>query len=161
MEPQAVPFQLLDPAPLPPRRRKAVNSDTFWSLMDRWKVSEDRALSLIGHNDAGSNWVRRERPRFALSDQQAQVVSCLLEIDLTLTVAGVGEDQLHRRIAQPSTCGESPLGALGRCDPRRAAAVLWCLNQSVRGLRCPRKPRPSKTTGKRRMGQLSEQMDRF
>jgi hypothetical protein len=68
---------------LPPERQKDLNCETFWKLMDRWRVPTDRALTLIGH-DA----------------EQAKVVSCLLEIELTLVVAGAG--RARRKRAAPA-----------------------------------------------------------
>jgi hypothetical protein len=66
---------------------------------------------------------RGDRPSFSLSNEQAQVLSCLLEIDLTLTVAAVREHQ-HRRKRVWSVAGENlPLDAMGRCDASRAAVV--------------------------------------
>src|SRR5207247_775210 len=41
------------PVPLPSHRRAVLTSDTFWSLMNRWKVANDRALSLIGYRHRG------------------------------------------------------------------------------------------------------------
>jgi hypothetical protein len=89
-------------------------------------------LRLIGYGDQREGAVGTEKPSFALSEQQAQVLSCLLEIDLTLTVAGVREDLLHRRNASRSIiAGHSPLDALGECDPTRAAVILWCMSRVV------------------------------
>jgi hypothetical protein len=139
MEAHGVPSRILTPQPLPPRRRQALTSDTFWSLMQRWKVPNDVALGLIGHDAERNGPVRDAKPSFALSDQQAEVVSCLLEIDLTLAITGVREDRLHRRDASSAMAGSSPLDALGRCCPKRAAAVLWFLNQSVQDFRCQSK----------------------
>jgi hypothetical protein len=137
MEPDRVPSRILAPGPVPPARRSALTCDTFWSLMDRWKVPKRRALALIGHRNGDSRSVARGRPHFALSDEQAKLLSCLLEIDLTLTVAGIAEDRLHRKNTSPLMAGDSPLDVLGRCDPRQAATVLWSLNSGSdqRGLR--------------------------
>ena len=70
-----------------------------------------------------------ERPSFPLSDEQAKVVSCLLEIELTLTVAGAGRARSRKRSRTPAH-EILPLDAMGRCDPSRAAAVLWSLNRT-------------------------------
>jgi hypothetical protein len=73
--------------PARPQRQKNLNCDTFWKLMDWWNVPTDRALTLIGRD--AEPVAEAERPRFPLSDEQAKVVSWLLEIELTLRVAGV------------------------------------------------------------------------
>jgi hypothetical protein len=107
-----------------------LSSETFWALMDRWHVPTDRALALIGHDGTPRQSEKADRP-FSLSNEQAQVLSCLLEIDLTLAVAAVREHQ-HRRNGVPSAAGENlPLDAMGRCDVSRAAAALWSTNQAT------------------------------
>ena len=129
MQPHDVPPQLLHPEPVPLDRRQSLSSTTFWALMDRWKVPSSRALCLIGHRD------RRDgcgKPKFRMSEEQAKVLSCLLEIDLTLAVTGLQEDRLHKPSPAQSLAGASPLDAMGECDPSRAAVVLWSLNQVAR-----------------------------
>jgi hypothetical protein len=102
--------------------------------MDRWHVPTDSALALIGYDGTPGQSERVGRPSFRLSNEQAQVLSCLLEIDLTLTVAAGGEHQ-HRRKGVPLAAGENlPLDAMGRCDASRVAAALWSTNQAT-GLR--------------------------
>ena len=83
MQPHDVPPQLLHPEPLPLCRRRSLSSATFWALMDRWKVPTERALRLIGHDDWRG---RSDKPKFGMSEEQAKVLSCLLEIDLTLAM---------------------------------------------------------------------------
>ena len=114
-------LRVLHPGPVPAERQKDLNCDTFWKLMDRWKVPTDRALTLIGRD--AEPVAEAERPRFPLSDEQAKVASCLLEIELTLTVAGAGRARSRTRGLTP-THEILPLDAMGRCDPSRAAAVL-------------------------------------
>ena len=89
----------------------------------------DRALTLIGRD--AEPVAKTERARFPLSDEQTQVVSCLLEIELTLAVAGVGRARPRNRSPAPVE-GALPLDAMGRCDPSRAAIVLWSLNRTGR-----------------------------
>ena len=126
MKADGVPSRILRPEPLPPQRQKDLNCETFWKLMDRWEVPTNRALALIGHD--AEPVAKTERPSFPLSDQQAKVVSCLLEIELTLTVAAAGRPQ-HRKRTAPAN--ESlPLDAMGRCDTSRAAIVLWSLSRA-------------------------------
>ena len=59
----------------------------------------DRALRLIGYE--GRRLGELGRPEFEMSEEQARVLSCLLEIDLTLVVMGFREDLLHRRSDSP------------------------------------------------------------
>src|SRR3954471_24349251 len=88
MEPHGVSPRILHPEQLPSERRRDLSCDTFWRLMDRWEVPTDRALTLIGRDAVPV--AKTERPSFPLSDEQTKVVSCLLEIELTLALAGVG-----------------------------------------------------------------------
>ena len=71
-----------------------------------------------------------------MSEEQAQVLSCLLEIDLTLTVSGMPVDRLHRKIRSSRIDETSSLDAMGRCDPGRAATVLWELNEANPKMLC-------------------------
>jgi hypothetical protein len=96
--------------------------------MDRWKVPTDRALTLIGCDPEPIDDAHRRN--FALSDEQARIVSCLLEIDLTLAVASVHDRRDSRRKASVLVTGNLPLDAMGRCDLTRVAAVLSCLNRT-------------------------------
>src|SRR5690348_7142776 len=90
------PPKIPEPRALPPARRRALNAAKFWMLMDRWKVSTAGALKLIGM--AGGTSADR-RPNFSLSDRQAEVLSCLLEIDLTLTLTALAGGKHGRRRA--------------------------------------------------------------
>jgi hypothetical protein len=128
MKAHGVPRRVLHPEPPPPERQKELNCGTFWKLMDRWDVPTDTALTLIGR-DAEPTAKTERRPSFPLSDEQAKVVSCLLEIELTLAVAGVGRGRHGAGSPAPSN-GTVPLDAMGRCDPSRAAMVLWSLNRT-------------------------------
>jgi hypothetical protein len=114
-----VPGPIPGPQTSPPERQKDLNCETFWKLMDRWHVTTDQALNLIGRNP--EPMTATGRPRFPLSDEQAKIVSCLLEIELTLAVAAAG------RVPSRVTV---PLASMGRCDPSRAAMVLWSLNRT-------------------------------
>jgi hypothetical protein len=64
------------PERVPEPRRRALSSDKFWALMDCWDVPTERALSLIGRKSSSV------REGFRLSDEQAEVLSRLLEIEL-------------------------------------------------------------------------------
>jgi hypothetical protein len=126
MKADGVPSRILRPESLPPQRQKDLNCDRFWKLMDRWEVPTVRALTLIGL--AAEPTAKTERPSFPLSDEQAKVVSCLLEIELTLAVAALGAR--HRKQSPVSEDKTLPFDAMGRCDPSRAAIVLWSLNRT-------------------------------
>jgi hypothetical protein len=127
MEAHGVQSRILHPEPLLRERQKDLNCNTFWKLMDRWQVPTDRALTLIGRDAEPA--AKTERPSFRLSEEQAKVVSCLLEIELTLVVAAVGRTRPRNRSRAPAD-GNVPLDAMGRCDPSRAAIVLWSMNRT-------------------------------
>jgi hypothetical protein len=127
MELHDIPPRVLHPEPLSSQRQKDLNCETFWKLMDRWEVPTDKALTLIGF--AAEPTAKTERPSFPLTDEQAKVVSCLLEIELTLALAGAGRGQ-HRKESPARSNGTVPFDVMGRCDPSRAAMVLWSLNRT-------------------------------
>ena len=84
---QRVPERVLRPEPLSPERQRALSTDVFWNLMHRWQVPTTTALRAIGY--CPSERHKDERPDFRLSEDQAKFLSCLLEIDLALTLAEV------------------------------------------------------------------------
>jgi hypothetical protein len=71
------------------------SSAIFWSLIDRWRVSDEQALELISYE--GKLPTIGRRPRFRLSAEQARTVSALLEVDSALVAAGIDRAWLHRR----------------------------------------------------------------
>jgi hypothetical protein len=71
------------------------SSAAFWSLIDRWRVSDEQALELISY--AGKLPTTGRRPRFRLSAEQARIVSTLLEVDSALAAAGIDPVWLQRR----------------------------------------------------------------
>ena len=93
--------------------------------MDRWNVPTDRALRLIGYE--GRHLGEQGRPEFQMSEEQAKVLSSLLEIDLTLTVAGL-RNRLRGRSHSSAMDGACALDTMGHCEPSRTAKVLWSLN---------------------------------
>jgi hypothetical protein len=129
MEAHGVPSRILHPEPLSPQRQKDLNCEIFWKLMDRWEVPTGRALTLIGRDTEPVT--ETGRASFSLSDEQAKVVSCLLEIELTLAVAALGRAR-HRKQSPVSADRTLPFDAMGRCDPSRAAIVLWSLNGTAK-----------------------------
>ena len=137
------PLRILNPEPLPENRRSVLTSARFWALMDRWNVPTDRALNLIGYE--GRRLCEQGRPMFQMSEEQAKVLSCLLEIDLTLTVAGLRNDRLRGRSHSPAMEGACQLDAMGHCDPSRTAKVLWSLNRVAECV-ATRSERPSAQT---------------
>jgi hypothetical protein len=71
------------------------SSAAFWSLIDRWRVSDEQALELISYE--GKLPTTGRRPRFRLSDEQARIVATLLEVDSALATAGIDPVWLQRR----------------------------------------------------------------
>ncbi|MBO1081668.1 hypothetical protein [Roseomonas haemaphysalidis] len=67
------------PEPAPHPASAGLTSNRFWALVDRWPLSDLEALQLIGH--AGGLTQKGTRPRFKLSDQEAEVISAMLAID--------------------------------------------------------------------------------
>ena len=99
------------------------SSATFWSLIDRWRVSDEQALELISYE--GKLPTTERRPRFRLSSEQARTVSAMLEVDTALAAAGIDAAWLHKRSDQIL---RSPL------DLMRAGAmdeVLHALTQTT------------------------------
>jgi hypothetical protein len=98
------------------------SSVTFWDLMDRWDVSDDQAMELVGYE--GKLPTTDRRPRFRLSTKQVRIVATLLEVDSALATAGLDPSWLHKR---SGTGSRSPL------DLMRAGAmdeVLRSLTQA-------------------------------
>jgi hypothetical protein len=85
----------------------------FWSLIDRWRVSDEQALELISY--AGKLPTTGRRPRFRLSAEQASIVATLLEVDSALAAAGIDRVWLQRRLSD-----EMPRSPL---DLMRAGAI--------------------------------------
>ena len=94
--------------------------------MDRWKVPAHQALTLIGHDSETIDDIQRRD--FAMSVEQARIISCLLEIDLTLAVVSI-LDRRHRGRKGP-VAANLPLDTMGRPDLTRTAVVLWSLNRT-------------------------------
>ena len=68
--------------PVPPPSASQVSSTVFWSLMDRWGVSDLDALALLGH--AGGLTQKGTRPRFKLSKAENEMMAQLQDIDAAL-----------------------------------------------------------------------------
>jgi hypothetical protein len=99
------------------------SSATFWNLMDRWNVSNDQAMELVGYG--GKLPTTDRRPRFRLSNEQALIVATLLEVDCALATAGLDPSWLHKQSGKGS---RSPLDLIraGAMD-----AVLRSLTQAA------------------------------
>jgi hypothetical protein len=59
----------------------------FWSLIERWRLSDEQALELISYE--GKLPTNNRRPRFRLSAEQARLVATVLEVDSALATAGI------------------------------------------------------------------------
>jgi hypothetical protein len=99
-------------------------SATFWSLIDRWHVSDDQALELVGYD--GKLQTSGTRPRFKLSPAQEQIVSTLIEIDNALAAAGINTAWLRKK---DGSTGRTPLdlmraGAMDKVLPLVTAAAF-------------------------------------
>ena len=67
--------------------------------MDRWRVADETALRLLGHE--GGLTLQGKRPRFALTSEQAHRLTNLLAIDRLLTDL-FGEDAAWLKCAHRS-----------------------------------------------------------
>jgi outer membrane biosynthesis protein TonB len=100
--------------------RAGLSSGTFWSLVDHWQLPDLEALRLIGH--AGGLTQKGTRPRFKLSDSEAEVVAAMHALDATLAQLGL----------DPATWLSVPL----RPDPFRGAAPRDIIRKGrLQGLR--------------------------
>jgi hypothetical protein len=117
------------------------SSATFWSLIDRWRVSDEQALELISYE--GKSPTTGRRPRFRLSAEQARTVSALLEVDTALATAGIDTTWLHERSDQMP---RSPLDLMraGAMDEVLRSLTQATLQASVaragKPKRSPRRP---------------------
>jgi hypothetical protein len=64
-------------------RHQTVSSIMFWSVMDRWGVSDLAALQLLHHQ--GGLTRKGTRPRFRLQGEEAEMAGRLSEIDQSLS----------------------------------------------------------------------------
>jgi hypothetical protein len=97
-----------------------LSSGTFWSFVDHWQLPDLDALQLIGH--AGGLTKKGTRPRFKLSDSEAEVVTAMRSLDDTLAQLGL----------EPAEWLSKPL----RTDPFQGAAPLDVIRQNrLQGLR--------------------------
>jgi hypothetical protein len=104
------PLELDEPEGIKPaaRNHATLSSAVFWSLVDRWKLSDLDALQMIGHE--GGLTKKGTRPRFKLSSSESEIVSAMRSLDATL-------EQLR---LDPAQWLLAPL----RPDPFRSASPL-------------------------------------
>ena len=96
------------------------SSAVFWSLIDRWRVSDEQALELISYE--GKLPTTERRPRFRLSAEQARTVSTMLEVDSALAAAGIDLAWLHRQSGAGGSTGQD----VADIHPRRLhEPVRW------------------------------------
>jgi hypothetical protein len=94
----------------PPR---PLSSTAFWSLVDRWAVTDIDALRLLGH--AGGLTKKGTRPRFRLAGAEAEMAMLLRTIDEALTTMGVApRSWIASPIAEAPFKGATPLALLMR-----------------------------------------------
>jgi hypothetical protein len=97
---------------------KPLSSATFWDLMARWDVPDDKALDLIGYAGGGPGRKRR----FRLSVGQAQRLSAMLEIEVALTTSGLGASWLQTQ--SPRLRRQTPLQRIQAGHAREVMRAL-------------------------------------
>jgi hypothetical protein len=92
---------------------KPLSSTVFWSLVDRWAVTDPDALRLLGH--AGGLTKKGTRPRFRLAGAEAEMAMLLRTIDEALTTMGIApRSWIAAPIAEAPFKGATPLALLMR-----------------------------------------------
>ena len=108
------------------------SSGDFWSLMDRWRITDLNALTLLGH--AGGLTQKGTRPRFKLSAAEDEMMAQLQDIDRAL--AGLELDPaawLRRPIADAPFRGAEPISFLmQRHGPAASEVQSYILEQGLR-----------------------------
>jgi hypothetical protein len=118
LSPEAAPTD--DAKPAARATHAGLTSGTFWSLVDHWSMADCDALQLIGHG--GGLTKAGTRPRFKLSDGEAEVVAAMRSLDTTLAQLGL----------DPAKWLAAPL----RPEPFRDATPLHVIQQGqLQGLR--------------------------
>jgi hypothetical protein len=94
----------------PPR---LLSSTVFWSLVDRWALTDLDALRLLGH--PGGLTKKGTRPRFRLAGAEAEMAMLLRTIDEALTTMGTEpRNWIAAPIAEAPFKGATPLALLMR-----------------------------------------------
>lgn len=104
---------------------RVLSARQFWDLMQRWRVSDQAALLLIGY--PGNIGRASKRPRFRFSTRQQRLSAYLPEIDAALPAAGKDYAWLHRTVAREPFAGRSPVRLISETGAAGAAAVLRML----------------------------------
>ncbi len=96
-----VPRRPPPPPPPPAPAGSGITTKSFWPLMDRWGVSDETALRLLGH--PGGLTSTGKRPRFTLTPEEATRLEYLTEIgnSLELMFGDAGEWLRQRTSALP------------------------------------------------------------
>lgn len=104
---------------------------TMQQLAGHWDIPLARVGEIVGVDLAQPD----RRQRLSLSQEQARLLGCLREIDLTLVVLGSDERAwLKRRSRARAFSGRAPLDCIKPGDPGSAFAVHHVLLQRCRRL---------------------------
>jgi len=101
------------PASPPPAERShaGLSSGSFWALVDRWKLADLAALDLIGHG--GGLTAKGTRPRFKLSEAEAEIVAAMRFLDETLEQLGLDPAKWLQAPLRPAPFGGGkPIGLI-------------------------------------------------
>ncbi len=116
-----------------PRRQTApsASSAAFWTLMDRWRITDLDALAMIGHR--GGLTKRGTRPRFRLLGREAERYAMLRRIDAALGMLALAPDWLHDPQPPSPFKGRTPCALLVADPDHGGSDTLQVLNRQ--GLR--------------------------
>jgi hypothetical protein len=106
------------------------SSVVFWSLMDRLRVPDEKALALIDR--PGGLTRAGKRPRFSLTTEQGRRLSYLLEIEANLLRSGQDPGGwIARKSASRPFGGRSPLDYMTAHGLPGFAEALKFLNRQA------------------------------
>jgi hypothetical protein len=100
-----------------------LSSGIFWSLVDHWGLPDLDALALIGH--AGGLTRKGTRPRFKLTEKEAEVVAAMRSLDAALGQLGLDPAKWLLSPLRPEPFGgRPPLDVIrtGRLEGLRAVS---------------------------------------
>lgn len=104
-----------------------LTTKVFWPLIDKWDISDDTALRLLGHE--GGLTSTGKRPRFTLTVHEARRVPYLRQIDVVLDMVFGGADWLSKPIREMPFKGLSPIDYMIKNQFPAFAEVLRYLNR--------------------------------
>ena len=108
--PAARPAKTASPPPAA-RSHAGLSSGSFWALVDRWKLVDLDALRLIGH--AGGLTKKGTRPRFKLTEAEAEAVAAMRSLDETLEQLCLDPAQWLQAPLRPAPFGGAkPIGLI-------------------------------------------------